>query len=60
MYNKAIVLSKLKKYEESTSLFDKIISIDPVHIGALTNRRVSLDKLGMHYGTILIKKKQML
>jgi len=60
MYNKAIVLSKLKKYEEAISLFDKIISMDPIHIGALTNRRVSLDKLGIHYGITLIKKKQML
>jgi tetratricopeptide (TPR) repeat protein len=60
MYNKAIVLSKLEKYEEATSLFDNIISIDPTHIGALTNRRVSLDKLGIHFGTTLMKKKQML
>jgi tetratricopeptide (TPR) repeat protein len=60
MYNKAIVLSKIGKFEEATSLFDEIISIDPTHIGALTNRRVSLNKLGLHYGTTRIKKKQML
>lgn len=60
MYNKAIVLSKMEKFEEATSLFDEIISVDPIHIGALTNRRVSLSKLGLHYGTTLMKKKQML
>ena len=60
LYNKAIVLSKIGKFEEAVFLFDEIISIDPTHIGALTNRRVSLSKLGMHYGTTLIKKKQMM
>jgi len=60
MYNKAIVLSKIGKFEEAISLFEEIISMDPTHIGALTNRRVALNNLGLHYGTTLIKKKQML
>ena len=60
MYNKAIDLSKLGRFEEAVFLFDEIISIDPTHIGALTNRRVSLSKLGLHFGTTLIKKKQLL
>jgi len=60
MYNKAIVLSKIEKFEEAAYLFDEIISIDPTHIGALTNRRFALSKLDLHYGTTLMKKKQML
>ena len=60
MYNKAIVLSKIGKFEEASYLFEEIISIDPTHIGALTNRRFALNKLNLHYGTTLMKKKQML
>ena len=60
IYNKAIVLSKIEKFEEAAYLFEEIISIDPTHIGALTNRKFALNKLDLHYGTTLMKKKQML
>jgi hypothetical protein len=60
MYNKATILARIGKLEEAVSLYDKIISIDPTHIGALYNKRITLDKLGMHYGIIQMKQKQIL
>ena len=46
LFDKGLELMMNYKFEESISYFDKILEIDPNHVGALNNKAVALDKLG--------------
>ena len=58
MFYMANALVKIKKYEEALMWYDKLIENDPTHVGALSNQKVTLDNLGMHYGIAPIKRRQ--
>ena len=46
LYNKALALRKLKKYDDSIKYYDKALSIDPNNVEAMNGKGVCFYKLG--------------
>ena len=45
LYNKAIVLEDLERYDEALQYYDKVLAIDPKDIDALYNKAIVLEDL---------------
>jgi len=59
MFKKALLLSKIGKYEQAVLLFEQVIEIDPTLVSALVNRKIVLEKLGKHFGVVPLSDKQL-